>query len=317
MSHVCGRLLVGLGGDTWDPECLREPGHRDECSPERFCANRECRKPLEASRVTKHGATTCDDKCRAAAWKAATNYGHRHSTLPVYGRGGVVTLTLVDAADYERLTEHRWHRNASGYVFRNLPRVGGKRPAPIFLHREVLGLVPGDGRIADHRNGDQLDNRSENLRAVTVSENSANRRGPTKRSTSGRRGVSYHKTSGLWRARAVIRGKTHSLGYYETAEAAAAVVSAFRRENMPTSEMDQPQGRANGRRRRSGIQVSYRKALCNIAETLAAAADHDGHRDPEAATATILGVVESALRESLSEKQRARLHELETNERTP
>jgi hypothetical protein len=29
----CGRTLVGRGGDTWDPVCVREGGHEGPCKP--------------------------------------------------------------------------------------------------------------------------------------------------------------------------------------------------------------------------------------------------------------------------------------------
>jgi hypothetical protein len=33
-SEACGRLLVGQGGDTWDPTCVLPAGHRGACRPE-------------------------------------------------------------------------------------------------------------------------------------------------------------------------------------------------------------------------------------------------------------------------------------------
>jgi hypothetical protein len=32
-EHQCGRLLVGQGGETWDPVCIREAGHPGACQP--------------------------------------------------------------------------------------------------------------------------------------------------------------------------------------------------------------------------------------------------------------------------------------------
>ena len=43
-----------------------------------------------------------------------------------------------------------------------------------YLHREVLGLTPGDGLETDHRNGDRLDNRRSNLRVATRAQNAQN-----------------------------------------------------------------------------------------------------------------------------------------------
>jgi hypothetical protein len=49
------------------------------------CDNQECRKVLDPARVASNGAKTCDDRCRAAAWKARHNYG-RHNAQAVSGR---------------------------------------------------------------------------------------------------------------------------------------------------------------------------------------------------------------------------------------
>lgn len=30
-DETCGRLLVGRGGDTWDPVCTLPAGHKEPC----------------------------------------------------------------------------------------------------------------------------------------------------------------------------------------------------------------------------------------------------------------------------------------------
>lgn len=75
----------------------------------------------------------------------------------------------------------------------------------------------------DHINGKRDDNRIENLRAVTTSENNRNRP-VSKHSTSGAKGVIYNKNSTKpWNARIRYDNKIHSLGYYHTIEEASAV----------------------------------------------------------------------------------------------
>jgi hypothetical protein len=160
--------------------------------------------------------------------------------IPIYGRAGVVGHALVDDQDYERLAAFRWHLSQRGYVVRNLARIDGRRPSPRSMHRDVLGLEPGDsaGLQADHRNHDKLDNQRVNLRLTTPSGNGANRRGPDLQSQTGLRGVSYHRQSGKWHAVATLNGRRHSLRYFDTPEEAAEAAARFRREHMPTSEMD-------------------------------------------------------------------------------
>jgi hypothetical protein len=72
--------------------------------------------------------------------------------------------------------------------------------------------------MADHVNGNTLDNRRENLRVVTPTENQLNRRGARSDSRSGVRGVCWHGQTGRWTA--TYRGRY--LGIFPTIEEAAA-----------------------------------------------------------------------------------------------
>ena len=94
----------------------------------------------------------------------------------------------------------------------------------ITVHRIVYLMVYGNlPEFIDHINGDRRDNRIENLRPATKSENSKNRL-VSKNSTSGSKGVIYNKRSTKpWNARIRTNGKMRSLGYYHTIEEATAV----------------------------------------------------------------------------------------------
>jgi len=73
----------------------------------------------------------------------------------------------------------------------------------------------------DHWDRDKLNNRWENLRAVTRAQNGRNLRLRVD-STSGVKGVSREKDSGKWHAKIWMDGKQHHLGSYFTVEEAAA-----------------------------------------------------------------------------------------------
>lgn len=142
--------------------------------------------------------------------------------VPVHRGGKIVANALLDDED-AHLAAYRWRLRKDGYVQRSeYVRGVGKRTQQ--LHRAVLGLKHADGLIADHINGDTLDNRRSNLRAVTNRENQQNRRGPAIRNRSGLRGVSFNRHSGRWRA---YIGKEY-LGQFATAEEAAAVAAEAR-----------------------------------------------------------------------------------------
>lgn len=94
-------------------------------------------------------------------------------------------------------------------------------------HRLVWLLHTGDlPEVVDHINHDRTDNRIENLRAVTLSENNANM-DMRSDNRSGFKGVSFHKGSNKWVAK--LKGRT--LGYFASPELASeAYTNAARAE---------------------------------------------------------------------------------------
>lgn len=67
----------------------------------------------------------------------------------------------------------------------------------------------------DHINGIRSDNRIENLRLATRSQNEMNK-GKQRNNKSGFKGVSFHKKTGKWLARIGLNGKSIYLGYFDT-----------------------------------------------------------------------------------------------------
>lgn len=139
----------------------------------------------------------------------------------------------VDEADYERLSEHKWHArwNAftrSFYAFRSvtvhLPD-GRRVKRSIAMHRELLGLDVGDKRQVDHRDHDTLNNTRNNLRVASRSENQHNTRRHADGS-SGFKGVHWHTARKSWIARIYVNGSEQHLGVFDSAEDAARAYDA-------------------------------------------------------------------------------------------
>jgi len=137
--------------------------------------------------------------------------------------------TLVDDDDYEMLNEHKWHAAKAGnkyYAVRSLSTQSDGTRKRLKMHRAII--KPTDELEIDHRNGNTLDNRKENLRECTHQQNQANRR-LGKDNTSGYKGVSYKKRnkdminehSKPWEVRIRYNGKRLYLGAYKTKEEAA------------------------------------------------------------------------------------------------
>lgn len=91
-------------------------------------------------------------------------------------------------------------------------------------HRVIFlmfnGYLP---EFVDHINNDPTDNRIENLRQCTRTENSWNKR-IQHNSTTKIKGVSWHKQSKKWGARITVNGKRMELGRFNDIELAELVV---------------------------------------------------------------------------------------------
>lgn len=94
---------------------------------------------------------------------------------------------------------------------------------PYALHRLVWLYVHGlwPVGVIDHIDGNPRNNRIENLRDATQSQNVWNSRRRCN-NTSGFKGVSWNRRTRAWRAYVTRNGKTHWLGHYATAETAFA-----------------------------------------------------------------------------------------------
>src|SRR5436853_3476103 len=107
---------------------------------------------------------------------------------------------IVDVIDYGRLMQWNWYSkwniHTRSFYAMNRSQIDRKH-CNTWMHRVVLNL-PSD-RFADHINGNTLDNRRQNLRECTKTENAFNSR-LHKNNKSGYKGVSWHSIYGKWMA---------------------------------------------------------------------------------------------------------------------
>lgn len=91
-------------------------------------------------------------------------------------------------------------------------------------HRVIFAMANGfwpSGHI-DHVNMIRSDNRPENLREASHSENLQNRP-KTRVNKSGRKGVCWHRAAGKWIAQIQVRGRYIYLGLHDDLELAAFI----------------------------------------------------------------------------------------------
>jgi hypothetical protein len=87
------------------------------------------------------------------------------------------------------------------------------------MNRLVFGTEDPLVKV-DHENHDTLDNRRNNLRSATQTQNLCNR-GKQINNTSGYKGVSWSKMKNKYRATITVNKVTKNIGYADTAEEAA------------------------------------------------------------------------------------------------
>ena len=122
-------------------------------------------------------------------------------------------IALIDDEDYEKVNKHRWHyfikdNRTTGYAYTNIT-INGKHFC-MGMHRFILNL--SDCLHIDHVNSNGLDNRKENLRVCSRSQNRANSI-LNKNNSSGFRGV--YISLGKWVASIRVNNKSIYLGTYQ------------------------------------------------------------------------------------------------------
>lgn len=149
---------------------------------------------------------------------------------------------IIDTEDWDKVKEYRWSLGANGrgaypYAHANIPHPDGgyrklqpqyrtpqKRYTMIKIHQLIMGKPP-KGLVTDHIEHNGLDNRKENLRFVTRSQNQRNTKAFKKSrygaATSQYKGVSWCNTKGDWQVRIYDRGKNLNLGSYDCEHEAA------------------------------------------------------------------------------------------------
>jgi hypothetical protein len=139
--------------------------------------------------------------------------------------------TIVDEDVFYRLSHYKWHLKGCKankfYAIADV-KIGPGRTRVVSLHREIMNNPKGF--IVDHLNNNSLDNRKDNLRPATRSQNRQNAPKRKKNASSQFLGVSFHKEEKKYRARISIKGKRIHLGKFDNEIDAAKAYDAAARK---------------------------------------------------------------------------------------
>jgi hypothetical protein len=139
------------------------------------------------------------------------------------------SIAIVDDVDLEDLSRFNWHAlvvRGKQYAQRNV----SKKPHLCeLMHRRICGLQPGDGMKADHKDGNTLDNRRENLRVCSNQQNRRNSAISKCAKSSQYKGVSWFASKSSWVANICLDGRTKYLGLHAVESDAARAYDAAAR----------------------------------------------------------------------------------------
>lgn len=142
-----------------------------------------------------------------------------------------IATGLCDTEDVPKIRYTKWKLSSSGYMM-NTPKSG----RTIHFSRVILNT----DKFVDHRNHNTLDNKKQNLRPITKSQNQMN---------SNYKGVTHTKNE-KWYAHIKLHGKMLNLGVYIFEEEAMfarwyAETLLFKEFRYPKEEPNLPTDRKN------------------------------------------------------------------------
>lgn len=125
-----------------------------------------------------------------------------------YGVGYTIKgeIFYFDLEDYDKIKDFYWYKNDEGYL------LAYTKNKTLRMHKLFV-----DGRYIDHINSNTSDNRKNNLRTATKSQNGMNR-DLQSNNTSGNTGVYWHKKISKWIACITVNREYIYLGSFNNFE---------------------------------------------------------------------------------------------------
>lgn len=139
-----------------------------------------------------------------------------------------------DFCDYELVKKYKWYEDPGNYIktrgrFMSDNYMAGKQSS-FGIHNLIMGIEkPSDNMMVDHIDGNKKNNRRNNLRIATKSQNNWNAK-LRKDNTSGAKGVSFDKNKNKWVVQIMKDKKQNRIGLFDSFEEARSVAEIERKK---------------------------------------------------------------------------------------
>lgn len=137
-------------------------------------------------------------------------------------------VATVDDCYLSEVIKYSWHFDGR-YAATGVKKDG--KWTTMSLHQLIISLrgeIVNDGFQIDHINRNKLDDRSENLRVITPSQNAQNTN-EHPNNTSGFKGIQFETSRNKWRVRVSIKGVRTNFGLYKDFDKAVRVLQNVER----------------------------------------------------------------------------------------
>jgi hypothetical protein len=174
-------------------------------------------------------------------------YGYTFRRVPL----NLGLYARVDPCRFHELSKFTWFAKKDSHYATTYKAVRltphGSFNCLIYMHRQVLNAPKG--RIVDHKDGNGLNNTTENLRFATHSQNASNRPKFKSKTSSRYIGVSFNKDARRWQAYITAAGKRRWLGKFDSEiEAAKAYDAAAKKLHRDFACLNFPENNPKGLR---------------------------------------------------------------------
>lgn len=140
--------------------------------------------------------------------KNIINIGIEYDEIVLKNRIGIVVGSAkIDKNETERCSDYKWSLNKDGYA------ISSKDGKNFYLHRYLVCAQKGE--YIDHINYDRLDNRKENLRICTNSQNLMHRSSLASNNTTGYHGIIFRKDRNKFSVEIQANKQKIFIGHYD------------------------------------------------------------------------------------------------------